>query len=146
MSGVDVEFRMLDAGLPEPRRARRDDAGWDLYAAADATLPAGGGPVTVGTGVAIAIPPGWVGLVCSRSGLAAKRGIAVLNAPGVVDPGYRGELKAILYSIAAEPQTIRRGDRVAQLLIVPAPSVTLRRVDTLPATERGQDGLGSTGT
>ena len=89
--------------------------------------------------------PDHVGLVCPRSGLAARDGISVLNGPGIVDPGYHGEIVVVLFSVRAQPATIKRGDRIAQLLVVPAPRPTLVVVDSLASTERGASGFGSTG-
>jgi dUTP pyrophosphatase len=142
---MEIPVKYLDAGLHPPQRAHVDDAGVDLYARVPVTLSAGSGPKVVPTGIAVAIPDGYVGLVCSRSGLAAAHGIAVLNAPGVVDPGYRGEVKVILFSLGREPHEIARGDRIAQLLIQPVTRFELSARDELDATARAEGGLGSSG-
>src|SRR4051812_18843171 len=94
-----LAIMLLDPELAPPTRAHANDAGIDLIARTDATLSSVTGPVVVPTGIAIGVPDGYVGLVCSRSGLAARLGIAVLNAPGVIDPGYRGEVQVILFSV-----------------------------------------------
>ncbi len=139
-----VLIHRLDAGLPLPGRARSGDAGVDLYAAAPVTL-APGERATVGTGVAVAIPEGHAGLVTPRSGLAHRYGLGVVNAPGVVDAGYRGEIRVILVNHGAEPVTLSRGDRIAQLVVVPVAVGDLVEVAELPESERGAGGLGSTG-
>jgi len=142
---VRLQVQILDDELPRPERAHDDDAGLDLVAREDATLRAGGGPVVVPTGVAVAIPAGHCGLVCPRSGLAARHGIGVLNAPGVIDAGYRGEVRVVLHSVGGEEVRIRRGDRIAQLLVVPAATPELAFVDALPDSVRAANGFGSTG-
>ncbi|HYE94232.1 MAG TPA: dUTP diphosphatase, partial [Terriglobales bacterium] len=112
-----IAIKRLDPGVPLPRYARTSDAGLDLHAAEDATL-APGARALVGTGLALAIPPGYAGLVLPRSGLALKRGVAVLNAPGLIDAGYRGELKVLLVNHdPRETVTLARGERIAQLVI-----------------------------
>lgn len=122
------------------------DAGLDLSARTDATLNAADGPVAVATGVAVAIPAGHAGLVCPRSGLALREGVTVLNAPGVVDSGYRGEIVVILHRVLAGSYEVKRGDRIAQLLIVPvAHELEIVVCETLPETARHLDGFGSTG-
>jgi dUTP pyrophosphatase len=142
---IQLRIGVLDPELVPPARAYESDAGIDLRARIDATLTSVVAPVRVPTGVAVEVPVGYVGLVCSRSGLAAERGIAVLNAPGVVDPGYRGELFVVLFSTVEQAYVVRRGDRIAQLLVVPAPTIELVFVDELAATPRGVRGLGSSG-
>lgn len=97
------------------------------------------------TGLAVAIPDGFAGLVLPRSGHAARHGVGVVNAPGLVDSGYRGELKVILINHGSEPVRFARGERIAQLMITPVPSVVLTEVDSLDETERGAGGLGSSG-
>ncbi len=135
----------LDASLPLPRYAKAGDAGIDLHAAHDVTIQPGERAV-IGTGVAVAIPDGYVGLGAPRSGNAADKGLAMVNAPGVVDSGYRGEVKVILINHDRHRTVeIRRGDRIAQLVIVPVAAVDVIETDTLPASERGAHGLGSTG-
>lgn len=142
---VDVLLRQLDPGLPVPTYARPGDAGADLSAAADVELLPGDRAL-VGTGVAIALPPGYVGLVHPRSGLAARLGVTILNAPGTVDAGYRGEILVNLINHdRAQPVKISRGDRIAQLLIQRVEQARFRVVTELPGSERGDDGHGSTG-
>lgn len=130
------------AFIPKPMNP--GDAGFDLATTQDVTIP-GGGRATVGTGIALAIPRGYAGLVLSRSGLAAKRGIAVLNAPGLIDSGYRDEVKVILINTGNEPQTLNKGNRIAQLIIQKVEDPPLYRTNELPQSERGLNGLGSTG-
>jgi dUTP pyrophosphatase len=134
----------LDRGLPLPCRARTGDAGVDLYAAAEVTLGPGE-RAAVGTGVAVAIPEGHAGLVTPRSGLALRHGLSIVNTPGVVDSGYRGEIRVILVNLGAVPVTLTRGDRIAQLVVVPVAAADLVEVAELPPSERGEGGFGSTG-
>ena len=130
-------------GTP-PTRAHHDDAGLDLTAAADITIPSGAHTL-VSTGVSVAIPTGHVGLVCPRSGLAAKHGVTVLNAPGIIDAGYRGEIGVILINHGRATARITRGDRIAQLVITPFAHLT-PIAQALDTTSRGAAGFGSTGT
>lgn len=142
---VQVLVHRLDPELPLPSYAHPGDAGLDLVARDEVTV-APAGRAVVATGVAIALPAGYVGLVHPRSGLARKHGITVLNAPGTVDAGYRGELQVILVNTdPAEAFTVRRGDRVAQLVIQEVARADLVEVDTLPGSDRGEGGFGSTG-
>jgi dUTP diphosphatase len=130
-----------DAVLPQ--RAYADDAGLDL-AACERVALAPGERATVGTGVAVAIPAGYAGYVQPRSGLAEKHGITIVNTPGLVDSGYRGELRIILLNTDRERAfEIEPGMRIAQLVLLPVPPVELRVVDELPASERGERGFGS---
>jgi dUTP pyrophosphatase len=141
---IKLRVKRLDPSIELPAYAREGDAGLDLRAAHDATLePRGRG--LVGTGIAVAIPPGYAGLVLPRSGLALGQGVTVLNAPGLVDAGYRGELKVLLVNHGEKPVTVRRGDRVAQLVIQSVERAELIEVGELPASERGAGGFGSTG-
>ena len=136
----------LDPDLPLPAYARAGDAGLDLLAREPATLPAGGGRALVPTGIALAIPPGWAGFVQPRSGLALRHGVTCLNTPGLIDAGYRDELRVLLVNL--DPSSafeVARGDRIAQLVLQPVGSVTWREVDALDETERGLGGFGSTG-
>lgn len=127
-----------------PERAHPHDAGLDLTAIHDAWLGPGERAL-VGTGIAIALPVGTVGMVCPRSGLAAKQGVTVLNAPGIVDAGYRGEVKVILVNHSEDGVYIGRGDRIAQLVITPILTPAIEVVDSLDETARGAGGFGSTG-
>lgn len=143
--GVRVEVLQLDAGLEPLSYAYDGDAGADLRARIGLTL-APGHRALVPTGVAIALPAGMAGLVHPRSGLAARHGITVLNAPGVIDSGYRGEIQVNLINTdAREPFTIQRGDRIAQLIVQRVEHVQFTLVDALGASERGESGHGSSG-
>ncbi len=143
---LDVPLKRLDPDLPPLTHTRPGDAAVDLPAASPATLPPGQ-RVLVPTGFAVAIPSGHCGLVLPRSGLALKFGLTVLNAPGLVDPGYRGELKVILVNHGQETVHIERGQRIAQLLIVALPVATLTEQAQLPPgpDDRGAQGFGSSG-
>ena len=134
----------LDPELPDPKRAHPDDAGLDLRARHPAEL-APTERATIATGVAVAIPSGHAGLIVPRSGLASRYGIGLVNAPGLVDPGYRGELKVILVNLGERRRDISRGDRIAQLVIVPMAPIAVEIVDRLDETERGSRGFGSSG-
>src|SRR5947209_4632392 len=143
---VDLPLVRLDPDLPLPAYAREGDAGADLVARADVQLPAGGGRALVPTGVALAIPIGFAGLVLPRSGLALRHGVTVLNAPGLIDAGYRGELTVLLVNTdPAAAYTVHRGDRVAQLVVVAVDQVAVRVLDELPQSDRGTGGFGHTG-
>jgi len=142
---IRLPIRRLDPALPLPRYARSDDAGLDLHAAHDATLEPGGRAL-VGTGIAVAIPPGYAGLVLPRSGLALEQGVTILNTPGLIDAGYRGEVKVLLINHdPREAVTLRRGERVAQLVLIRVERVDPIAVEVLPESERGEGGFGSTG-
>ena len=134
----------LDDGATAPTRAHSTDAGLDLYSLESATIPPGGREL-VSTGVHVAIPPGYVGLVCPRSGLAHKQGLTVLNAPGIIDAGYTGEIKVNLHNAGHGVSWVNAGERIAQLVITPIPDAHLVQVDALDTTERGDNGHGSTG-
>jgi dUTP pyrophosphatase len=142
----EVKIQRLDPGadLPLPFYASEDAAGMDLYAAADITL-APGARGLVATGIALAIPPGFEGQVRPRSGLALKHGVTVLNAPGTIDADYRGEVGVILINHGSMEFAIRRGDRIAQLVIAPITRAHILEVMSLPDTTRGSGGFGSTG-
>ena len=133
-------------GLPLPRAASPGAAGSDLAAAvADPlTLPPGG-RAAVPTGLAIELPPGYEGQVRPRSGLALAHGVTVANAPGTIDSDYRGEVKVILVNLGAEPYTVRRGERIAQLVVAPVEAVEWEEAEELSSSERGGGGFGSTG-
>ncbi|MFC4021839.1 dUTP diphosphatase [Micromonospora sp. GCM10011542] len=142
---VPVPVRLLDPELPLPAYAHPGDAGADLVAAADVELPPGGRAL-VPTGVALALPEGYVGLVHPRSGLAARLGVTVLNAPGTVDAGYRGEILVNLINHDRDvPVTISRGDRIAQLVVQRVARAQFQPVAELPESGRGAGGHGSTG-
>jgi len=142
---VEVLIKRLDTGLPVPRPAHPGDAGCDLYLTADVDI-APGQRVVVGTGVCIALPAGYAGFVHPRSGLAARHGVTIVNAPGTVDAGYRGEIKVILLNSDAEhPVRFRRGDRIAQLVIQRVERPVFIEVTSLPGSQRGEGGHGSTG-
>jgi len=141
---VRVHIHQMDAALPLPGYARPGDAGLDLYAAETVTL-APGARALVPTGIALAIPPGFAGLVLPRSGLALRHGVTVLNTPGLIDAGYRGEIKALLINHGQEPVTLSRGDRIAQLVVQRVEHITLTPVSELAKSARGAGGFGSTG-
>lgn len=142
---VPVLLRRLDGALPPPSYARPADAGADLATTIDVTLGPGE-RATVPTGVAIALPEGYAGFVHPRSGLAARHGLTVVNAPGTVDAGYRGEvLVTLLNTDPREPVRLRRGDRIAQLVVQQVAHAEFIEVAELPASVRGDDGFGSTG-
>jgi dUTP pyrophosphatase len=141
----ELPVRRLHPDLPLPAYAHPGDAGADLCAAEDVVLPPGG-RATVGTGLAIAVPDGHAAFVHPRSGLASRHGITVVNAPGTVDAGYRGEVRVVLLNTDQhEPFTVRRGDRIAQLVVQPVTRVRFLDVAELPPTPRGEGGFGSTG-
>ncbi len=142
---MKIPVLCLDPELPKPTRAHPGDAGVDLRARVD-TILAPGEWAMIPTGIAVAIPPGYTGLVAPRSGLAARNGISVVNGPGVVDAGFRGEINAILINHGAKDVTLRRGDRIAQLVVVPIAEAELVEVDALPESQRGDGGFGSSGT
>lgn len=145
-AAVTVALHLLDPDLPTPAYARPGDAGADLRARHDVELGPGRRAL-VATGVALAIPAGYVGLVHPRSGLAAKHGLTVVNAPGTVDSGYRGELKVCLLNTDPhESYTVRRGERIAQLVIQEVVTARFELTTELPDSERGASGFGSTGT
>ena len=134
----------LDDGATAPTRAHSTDAGLDLYVLHPAVILPGDREL-VGTGVHVSIPPGYVGMICPRSGLAHKHGLTVLNAPGIIDAGYAGEIKVNLHNTGDEVCWVETGARIAQLVITPIPDAHLVQVDTLDTTERGDNGHGSTG-
>jgi dUTP pyrophosphatase len=141
---IPVKLLSPDARVPE--RAYDGDAAFDLYAAEAATLPPGRRAV-IGTGIALGLPPGLAALTLPRSGLAAKHGISIVNAPGLIDPGYRGEVRIILLNTDLdEPFGVSVGDRIAQLLFLPVTAASLACVKALQDTSRGGRGFGSSGT
>lgn len=142
---MEILVQRLDPGVPVPSRAHPGDAGLDLHAAEDVTLKPGE-RASIPTGVAVAIPEGYAGFVVPRSGLAAKHGIGVVNAPGLIDSGYRGEIRVLLVNLDQyEAVELRRGERIAQLVIQRVEEATLREVAELPPSARGEGGFGSTG-
>lgn len=142
---VEILIKRLDPGLPLPARAHPGDAGADLFAAQDVEL-APGQRAIIPTGVAIALPDGYAAFVHPRSGLAARHGVTLVNAPGTVDAGYRGEIRVTLLNTDTErPVRLQRGDRIAQLVVQRVAYPVFHEVETLPGSARGEDGFGSTG-
>jgi dUTP pyrophosphatase len=143
---LEVPVVRLDPELDLPRHAKPGDAGVDLMAREDVTLAAGGGRALVPTGIAVAIPNGYAGFVQPRSGLALRHGVTCLNTPGLIDAGYRGELKVLLVNTdPTEVFEVRRGERIAQLVIQAVEHVHFLEVDSLDDTDRGSGGFGHTG-
>ncbi len=141
-----VRVVRLDLDLPLPAYARHGDAGADLVASSAAVLLAGGGRALVPTGIAIELPPGWAGLVLPRSGLAARHGVTCLNTPGLIDSGYRDELKVLLVNLDPESDyEVQRGDRIAQLVVQPVTTVVWVEAPSLTTSQRGSGGFGHTG-
>jgi dUTP pyrophosphatase len=142
---VKLRYTRLSAAAIAPTRAHHGDAGYDLHACEGATVHAGA-RASVGTGIALEIPEGWAGLVLPRSGLAARHGITLTNAPGLIDAGYRGEVRVLLLN--TDPQEdfeVKPGDRIAQLMLVRHSAPDLEESDTLAESVRGGSGFGSTG-
>jgi dUTP pyrophosphatase len=143
---LHVPVTRLDPELPLPSYAHPGDAGADLRTTVDVVL-APGERALVPTGIALALPEGYVGLVHPRSGLAARHGLSIVNTPGTVDAGYRGEVKVLLVNLDPhEPVELRRGDRVAQLVVQRVEQAAFVEVDALPDSSRGTGGYGSTGS
>ena len=143
---IELPIQRLREDAVNPARAYHGDAGLDLAACERVELPPGERAI-VGTGLAVAIPEGYAGFVQPRSGLADRHGITIVNSPGLIDSGYRGELKVILLNTdSAHPFVVEAGMRIAQLVVLELPEVELEEVDELPATERGVRGHGSSGT
>lgn len=146
MNHIEVQIKRLDKDLPIPQYAKSGDAGVDIYARIDCTL-APGQRAMVPTGIAIALPDGYVCFAHPRSGLAAKHGISIVNAPGTIDAGYRGEVQIILINTDTQHTfEIKRGDRIAQLVFQKVEHANFHEVEELPDSERGRDGFGSTGS
>lgn len=142
---VDIPIVRLDPDLPLPAYAHPGDAGLDLRSCIDVVVPPSGGRALVPTGIAIAIPEGHAGWVLPRSGLALKHGITLVNAPGLIDAAYRGEIKVVLLNTdPTEAFTVQRGDRIAQLVIQQFATVRWAEVDTLDGNDRG-GGFGHSG-
>jgi dUTP pyrophosphatase len=143
---LELPVLRLDPDLPLPAYARPGDAGIDLVAREDVELAPSGGRALVPTGIAIALPVGYAGFVQPRSGLAFKHGVSCLNSPGLIDSGYRGELKVLLVNTdPTEPFLVTRGERIAQLVVQAVEHVAFVEVDDLDDTHRGEHGFGSTG-
>ncbi len=143
---MDVPIQLLHADATLPVYAHDGDAGCDLVAVESRVLPAGGGRAMVPTGLAVAIPEGHGGLVLPRSGLAAKHGVTCINAPGLIDAGYRGEIMIALVNLdPTHDYEVKKGDRVAQLVVLPVPPVRFSTVEVLPTATRGEGGFGSSG-
>lgn len=140
-----VPVQRLHPSAVLPSYAHPGDAGLDLVGIDSVTIPPGG-RAAVRTGLALAIPDGWVGLVHPRSGLARRHGLTVANAPGTIDAGYRGEVLVLLVNLGPDPVTLAAGDRIAQLLVQPVGRAVVQAVDALDDTARGSGGFGSTGT
>lgn len=144
---LEVKFKKLRKDAITPEKANSTDAGFDLFSVEDRVLH-NSKSIVIGTGIAIEIPDGYFGMICSRSGLAAKESMFVVNSPGIIDSGYRGELKIILSRIETTPEnyyTISKNQKIAQLIILPIPNVFLKEVEELSNSDRGEKGLGSTG-
>lgn len=141
---MKIPVLRLDSELPTPRQAHAGDAGMDLHARHSVELGPGKW-AGVPTGIAVAIPEGYAGLVLPRSGLAARHGIGVVNGPGLVDAGYRGEIQVLLINHGSQPVRLARGDRIAQLVVVPVAEQELVETDSLPPSSRGEGGFGSSG-
>ena len=143
---IPIQFRRLDPGAVLPSYAHPGDAGLDLTSAVDVEVGPGERAL-VPTGFAVAIPEGHAGLVLPRSGLASRHGLTLANAPGLIDAGYRGEVTCAVVNLDRErPVQIRRGDRIAQLVVVAVPAVAPEWVEELPSSERGEGGFGSSGS
>jgi dUTP pyrophosphatase len=143
---MEIPVLVLDAELPLPAYARPGDAGADLVAREGVLLKAAGGRAAVPTGIALALPEGYGGFVQPRSGLAMKHGVTVLNSPGLIDAGFRDEVRVLLVNLdPSEDYEVRRGDRIAQLVIQRVESAAFAAVDELPTSERGLGGFGHTG-
>lgn len=141
---MDLAVKFLDPRAQLPRRAHPGDAGADLFAVEEMTIPAGERR-SVGTGLALAIPAGYAGFVQPRSGLAARHGIMLVNSPGLIDSGYRGEVRVLLYNSGHEPFAVHVGERIAQLVIQRVEEPQFVIAGELPETVRGDGGFGSSG-
>ncbi len=145
---ITVKIKRLphNPDLPLPQKMSEHSSGFDLMAALDGPLNVPpGDTILIPTGIAVSIPAGYEGQVRPRSGLAIKHGLTILNAPGTIDADYRGEIKVILINLGREPITLKRGDRIAQLIIAPVPSVTFQESSDLDSTSRADGGFGHTG-
>lgn len=145
-SSIRIPFKRLDANLPVPKQAHTGDGAADLYAAKDATLTKPGERFVMPTGLAVAVPAGYAGFVLPRSGVSSKRGLGIANAPGLIDSGYRGEIKVILVNNSDNMIcSVKRGEKIAQLAVMPVFCPDFFEVENLDETERGEQGFGSTG-
>jgi dUTP pyrophosphatase len=143
---IEIPVTHLDPDLPLPSYARAGDAGADLVAREAATLQRGGGRALIATGIALAIPEGYAGFVQPRSGLALRHGVTCLNTPGLIDSGYRDELRVLLVNTDPDHDyEVARGDRIAQLVVQAVEHVAFVAVDDLPPSDRGTGGFGHTG-
>jgi len=143
---MEILTKVLHPDAIVPSCANAGDAGCDLVAVESLTLRARGGRALVATGLAVAIPEGHGGFVLPRSGLAAKHGVTCANAPGLIDPGYRGEVKVALVNLDPDHDyEVKKGDRIAQLVVLAVAAATFREVEQLPDAERGEGGFGSSG-
>ncbi len=141
---MKISFRRLHPEAPVPSQAHPGDAGWDLTSSVRVRLQPGE-RAAVPTGIALAIPPGFAGLVLPRSGHARRHGVGVVNGPGLIDSGYRGEITVLLINHGHDPVSFEPGDRIAQLVVVPVPDVEWVETDELDDTTRGVGGFGSSG-
>jgi dUTP pyrophosphatase len=143
---MEIQIKVLHEDAVVPVFANDGDAGCDLVAVASCELASGGGRAMVGTGFSIAIPEGYAGFVLPRSGLAAKHGVTCANAPGLIDAGYRGELKVALVNLdPTNDYVVHKGDRIAQLVVMKVENTVFSLVDELPEASRGEGGFGSSG-
>jgi dUTP pyrophosphatase len=143
---MEIPVRVLHPDATLPFYAHEGDAGSDLVAVESCTISAGGGRTMVPTGFAIAIPEGYGGFVLPRSGLAAKHGVTCINAPGLIDAGYRGEVMVALVNLdPTQDYEVKKGDRIAQLVVLAVPPAQFTTVEELPSAERGAGGFGSSG-
>lgn len=144
---VEIPFLRMDPGTEAPAYARPGDAGADLVATEEVVITSGGGRALVPTGLALAIPEGYAGFVLPRSGLALRHGVTCLNTPGLLDSGYRGEVKCLLVNTdPSSDYTVRRGDRIAQLVVMAVAQAAFVLTERLPETERGAGGFGHSGS
>lgn len=141
---MKIEVRLLHPDAQLPARAHPGDAGADLFSVEDVVIPPGERR-DLGTGLALAIPPGYAGFVHPRSGLAFKHGIMLVNSPGLIDSGYRGEVRVVLYNSGIEPFAVGKGERIAQLVVQAVEEAEFAVVAELPLTDRGSRGFGSSG-
>jgi dUTP pyrophosphatase len=143
---MEIPIRILHPDATVPVYAHEGDAGCDLVAVESSVIKAGGGRAMVSTGLSVAIPEGHGGFVLPRSGLASKHGVTCINAPGLIDAGYRGEVKVALVNLdPTHDYEVKRGDRIAQLVVMPVTAATFTTVEELPTAKRGEGGFGSSG-